>query len=289
VGANRPKQYVPLFDQRSLLRRTLDRVSLAISHECTVVITASDHIGYINEEFRSTACPTILAQPFDRGTAAGVLYPAHWISWRDPEAIVALFPSDHLLLDEAAFMSHVTEVISWVEQHPEHMVLLGAQPTYPEVEYGWIEPGEPLGEVSTGAVRAVRQFMEKPALPQARMYLEAGHLWNTSILIARVATLVQAGWRMVPALSERLSRIERYLGTPEEAAAVRHAYGLMAKENFSRAVLEGCCDMLAVSRLPRMIWSDLGSPDRVMDAMARMRTRPEWADRLQAQASSSTP
>jgi mannose-1-phosphate guanylyltransferase len=77
VGANRPKQYVPLFDERSLLRQTLDRISLAISNERTVVITASNHIGYINEEFRSTARPTILAQPFDRGTSAGVLYPAH--------------------------------------------------------------------------------------------------------------------------------------------------------------------------------------------------------------------
>jgi hypothetical protein len=90
----------------------------------------------------------------------------------------------------------------------------------------------------------------------------------------RVATLVQAGRRTVPALSERLSPIERYLGTPEEVAAVRQAHELMAKENFSCAVLEGCCDMLAVSRLPRMVWSDLGSPDRVMDAMARMQTRP---------------
>jgi mannose-1-phosphate guanylyltransferase len=259
VGAYRPKQYVPLFDQRSLLRQTLDRISVAISHECTVVITVSNHIGYINEEFTSTARPTILAQPFDRGTAAGVLYPAHWISWHDPDAIVALFPSDHLLPDEAAFMSHVTEAIAWIEKHPEYMVLLGAQPTYPEVEYGWIEPAEPLGDLSTGAVRAVREFREKPSLSQAKTYLQAGHLWNTSILIARVATLVQAGWRTVPALSERLSRIERYLGTPEEAAAVRQAYELMANENFSCSVLEGCSDMLAVSGLPRMLWSDLGS------------------------------
>jgi mannose-1-phosphate guanylyltransferase len=79
VGADRPKQYVPLLGQRSLLRQTLDRVSLVIARERTVVITASRHLGYVNEEFASTIRPTILAQPFDRGTAAGVLYPAHWI------------------------------------------------------------------------------------------------------------------------------------------------------------------------------------------------------------------
>jgi mannose-1-phosphate guanylyltransferase len=279
VGADRPKQYVPLFGQRSLLRQTLDRVSLVIARERTVVITASCHVGYVNEEFASAARPTILAQPFDRGTAAGVLYPAHWISWHDPEAIIALFPSDHLISDEAAFMAHVTEAIAWIEEHPEHMILLGAQPTYPEVEYGWIEPGIPLGGLSTGAVRAVRRFTEKPSFPQARMYLEAGHLWNTSIMVARVATLVEAGRRTVPLLSERLSRIEPFLGTPAETAAVRQAYELMPNENFSRSVLEKCSEMLAVSRLPRIVWSDLGSPDRVMDAVAGMRIRPEWAVR----------
>jgi mannose-1-phosphate guanylyltransferase len=280
VGADRPKQYVPLLGQRSLLRQTLDRVSLVIACERTVVITASRHLGYVNEEFASTARPTILAQPFDRGTAAGVLYPAHWITWHDPEAIVALFPSDHLISDEATFMAHVTEVIAWVKEHPEHMVLVGAQPTYPEVEYGWIEPGIPLGDLSTGAVRAVRRFTEKPSLPHARMYLEAGHLWNTLILVARVATLVQAGWETVPLLSESLSRIEPFLGTPAETPAVRQAYDLMPEENFSRSVLQGCSDMLAVACMPRTAWSDLGSPDRVMDAVARMRIRPEWATRL---------
>jgi mannose-1-phosphate guanylyltransferase len=280
VGADRPKQYVPLLGQRSLLRQTLDRVSLVIARERTVAITVSRHLRYINEEFASTIRPIILAQPFDRGTAAGVLYPAHWIAWHDPEAIVALFPSDHLISDEAAFMAHVTEVIAWIGKHPEHMVLVGAQPTYPEVEYGWIEPGIPLGDLSTGALRAVRRFTEKPPLPHARTYLEAGHLWNTSILVARVATLVQAGRETVPLLSERLSRIEPFFGTPAETAVVRQAYDLMPEENFSRSVLEGCSDTLVVSCMPRTAWSDLGSPDRVIDAVARMRIRPEWAARL---------
>jgi hypothetical protein len=79
----------------------------------------------------------------------------------------------------------------------------------------------------------------------------------------RAATLAQAGRRTVPALSERLSRSNDTSVRPRRAAAVRQAHELMAKENFSCAVLVGCGDMLAVSRLPRMVWSDLGSPDRV--------------------------
>jgi hypothetical protein len=70
------------------------------------------------------------------------------------------------------------------------------------------------------------------------------------------------------------------VGGEEEADAIRQAYELMPKANFSRAVLEACPEMLAVSRLPRVVWSDLGSPHRVMEALTRMRIRPEWARAL---------
>jgi mannose-1-phosphate guanylyltransferase len=280
VGHDRPKQYVPLLGTRTLLRQTLDRVGLAIPDSRTLVVTVRQHAGYIAEEFATPPRPTILAQPFDRGTAAGVLYPAHWIAWRNPEATVAIFPSDHFLLGEASFMAHVAEIAAWVEKNPDRLVLLGAQPTSPEVEYGWIEPGDTLGEASSGPIRAVRQFWEKPAVARARACMTAGHLWNTSVMVGKVATLVQVGGQALPELSDRLARIEPFAGTPSEADAVRQAYELMPKANFSRAVLEVAPECLAVSRLPRIIWSDLGSPHRVMEALTRVRIRPEWARTL---------
>jgi mannose-1-phosphate guanylyltransferase len=280
LGADRPKQYVRLLGPRTLLRQTLDRVSLAIPEERTLVVTVRRHAGYIAEEFAGAAYPRILAQPLDRGTGAGVLYPAHWIAWRNPEATVAIFPSDHFLLGEMSFMAHVAEVAAWVEKNPERLVLLGAQPTSPEVEYGWIEPAERLGDLSTGAIRAVRQFWEKPSVARARACLGSGHLWNTSVLVAKVAALVQTGWQALPELSDRLAHVEPFVGTPDEADAVRQAYELIPRANFSADVLEACPDALAVSRLPRIVWSDLGSPHRVMEALTRMRIRPEWAETL---------
>jgi hypothetical protein len=91
---------------------------------------------------------------------------------------------------------------------------------------------------------------------------------------------VQAGCQALPELSDRLAHIEPFADTPEEPDAVRQAYELIPKANFSRAVLETCPEALAVSRLPRIVWSDLGSPHRVMEALTRMRIRPEWARSL---------
>jgi mannose-1-phosphate guanylyltransferase len=282
LGADRPKQYVRLLGARTLLRQTLDRVAMAIPEERTLVVTVRRHAGYIAEEFAGRSHPRVLAQPLDRGTAAGVLYPAHWIAWRNPEATVAIFPSDHFLLGEMSFMAHVAEVSAWVERHPERLVLLGAQPTSPEAEYGWIEPAEKLGDLSTGAIQSVRQFWEKPSAARARACLGAGHLWNTSVVIGKVTTMVQTGWQALPDLSDRLAHIEPFAGSPDEAEAVRQAYELMPRANFSKDVLEASPDALAVSRLPRIVWSDLGSPHRVMEAVTRMRVRPEWAETLAA-------
>jgi mannose-1-phosphate guanylyltransferase len=280
LGDDGPRPCGGLLEARTLLRQTLDRIALAIPSTRTLVVTVGQHAGYIAEELAGAGHPRIMAQPLDRGTAAGVLYPAHWIAWRNPEATVAVFPSDHFLLGERSFMAHVAEVAAWVEQHPERLVLLGAQPTSPEVEYGWIEPDRSIGDLSSGPVRVVRQFWERPPVARARAWLETGHLWNTSVIVAKIAALLQAGWQALPEISDRLARIEPFPGTPQETDAVQQAYELIPKASFARSVLDACPDALAVSRLPRLVWSDLGSPHRVMEALTRMRLRPEWAHPL---------
>jgi hypothetical protein len=102
------------------------------------------------------------------------------------------------------------------------------------------------------------------------------------VVIGKVSTMVQTGWQALPDLSDRLAHIEPFAGSPDEAEAVRQAYELMPRANFSKDVLEASPDALAVSRLPRIVWSDLGSPHRVMEAVTRMRVRPEWAETLAA-------
>src|SRR5262245_13189256 len=135
LGDDRPKQYVPLFGARSLLGQTLDRIGLAIPGDQTIVVTMGQHAAYTDEEFAGRRAPRVLAQPADRGTATAILYPVWQVAAQDPEAIVAVFPSDHFIAPELLFMAYVAEVGVWVDQHPDRLVLLGAQPTTPEVEY----------------------------------------------------------------------------------------------------------------------------------------------------------
>jgi mannose-1-phosphate guanylyltransferase len=278
VGHDRPKQYVRLLGSRSLLGQTLDRVALGMSMDRTMVVTVRRHAPYIGEEFTgSSQPPYVLVQPEDRGTAAGILYAAHRIAWRDPVATVAIFPSDHFILGEATFMAHVEEVARAVERHPDRVVLLGAQPTSPEGDYGWIEPGLPA-DGHPGSVATVRHFWDKPSEARTQQCLTSGCLWNTGIVVARADALVRLGATALPEMSARLAHLERFLDSDEEGAALYQAYALMPRASFSRAVLEPHPERLAVSRLPRVSWCDLGTPRRVLEVLARMRVRPAWAE-----------
>lgn len=275
-GDERPKQYAALVGSRSLLRQSLDRVALAIPRDRIAVVTHQRHARYLAAEFPGERPPRVLAQPEDRGTAAGVLFPAHWVHWQDPAATLAVFPSDHFVLEEAVFMGHVMEVAAFVDQHPEWLVVLGARPTEPDTEYGWIEPGERIVESATHPIRRVRRFWEKPSEGTARACFARRCLWSTFVLVAKAATLLDVGHRFLPELSDRLARIKPFVGTDDERWAVGQAYALAPTASFSRAVLAACPPSLAVSRLPALTWSDWGTPDRVLRSLREAGISPSW-------------
>jgi mannose-1-phosphate guanylyltransferase len=237
-GDDRPKQFAALVGARSLLRQTLDRVGALIPPERTVVVTLTSHARYVEADLREAPRPHVLAQPCDRGTAAGVLLPAHWIRNRDADATVVVFPSDHFVLEESAFMCHVADIARAARHHPERIVLLGAEPTEPEPEYGWIEPGEPVGVTARGPLNLIRRFREKPSPAEAARLFQGGCLWNMFVFAAKVSALIEAGRTCVPLLDDRLVRLGLFLGTQSEPWALRQAYALAPRASFSQSVLE---------------------------------------------------
>jgi mannose-1-phosphate guanylyltransferase len=272
-GSARPKQFLPLLGARSLLDQTIDRVARRVPAARTVVVGKSAHAPFLSPLAERQDLHLML-QPHDRGTAAGVLYPVHWVAHQAPDAVVAIFPSDHLVLEEEAFMACVEETAEWVRHDPRWIALLGATPTDPEPEYGWIEPGEAVDE--GGAFRHVRRFWEKPSPAQARRCLAAGCVWNTFVFVATAERLVAVGRDLLPTLHDRLRRIWSWAGTEHEAWAVEQAYRLAPCASFSDSVLAAAPEMLVVRRLPPLTWCDLGTPDRVLRALRLMRLQPAW-------------
>ena len=223
---------------------------------------------------------TVLLQPVDRGTAAGVLLPVHWIRHRAPDAVVAVFPADHLVREEATFMDQVTQVADFVNEHPECIVLLAVPATAPETQYGWIEPGPLVGHAGAAPVRAVRRFIEKPSPEVAQSCLAAGAAWNTFVFVGKARTLVEAGRRSLPDLHAGLEHLVQAARRGARPDALRRASMALPRANFSRDILQDLPEMLAVRTLTGVTWCDWGSPRRVIESLEQLGLRPQWLDRL---------
>jgi len=276
-GEDRPKQYAVLTGEKSLLRETLDRFGLRIPPGRTVVVTMAGQGAYLSGELRHLSpAPHVLEQPKDRGTAAAILLAAHWIRARDPEAVIVVTPSDHFIEDDAAFMDRIGDVMEVAACRRDQIVLLGAEPTEPETDYGWIALGAAEPGVGTAPLHRVDRFIEKPDAATAEALFEAGALWNTFVFGGSAAALTEMGRECLPSLHERLAGLDRFLGTEHERWAIAQAYEFAPRAGFSRALLERCPDKLAAVRLAEVSWCDLGTSRRVLRKLDELGLRPDW-------------
>jgi mannose-1-phosphate guanylyltransferase len=273
--------YNGLIGSQSLLKQTLERVSTIVPPERTVVVTQAEQDRYLSVDLERCPPVHVLQQPADRGTAAGILLPAHWVGARDPDATVVVFPADHFILEEAVFMRCAAQVAAYVKKHPEWLVLLGVQPTEPEAAYGWIEPGDRVGWTSRGPIYRIRRFRENPSEDAARRLFAMGCLWNSFVFASNVATLIDFGAEHLPLLHDRLMRLPLFFGTQYEAWALRQAYLFAPNADFSRAILESPSARLAVAQVPALTWCDLETPKRLARTLRQLGPTPHWLPTLQ--------
>jgi mannose-1-phosphate guanylyltransferase len=127
-----------------------------------------------------------------------------------------------------------------------------------------------------GGISRVRDFREKPGAEAARALLGRGWLWNTFVLVAKVAIVIEAAAAMLPDLHKRLMAAGVFAGTKRERWAVEQLYASVPAANFSHSVLQAEPGLLAVSTLPPLLWSDLGTPARLFKLLRVLGIRPAW-------------
>jgi mannose-1-phosphate guanylyltransferase len=189
-GDARPKQFCPLLGEATFLTRTRRRVELVISPERTLIVVSRPHRRYYAPLLADAPPDSVLVQPDEHGTGAGILLPLLRISVVEPLAMVALFPSDHYISDDSAFMGYVLAGADAVAARPDLLVLLGVRPTDPDPGYGWIEPGPPLASPIGSPLYRVSQFWEKPSPGEARRLYDRNCLWNSFVVVGQVRTFL---------------------------------------------------------------------------------------------------
>jgi len=276
AGDERPKQFCALLGGRTLLDETRHRVATSVAEDQTFLLVTKTHERFYKESLASSS-DRLLVQPENKGTAPAIIYALTRLAWKAPDAIVALFPSDHYFGNDEAFMWHVETAFSAAQTRRETVILLGISPESPEVEYGWIEPQSwILGSIS-GAISRVRRFWEKPSASLAKELMNRGCLWNSFVMVGRVGAFLKMARRALPELCDYFAAIVPSFETPVEPAQLRELYSWIPPSNFSHDVLALRPADLAVIRVDEVGWSDLGEPSRVLTTLARFGLQSQWA------------
>jgi mannose-1-phosphate guanylyltransferase len=230
----RAKQLLVLEGERSMIQSTVDRLgSLAKEHEAWVI--TNDLLSQeICKQLNALVPERVICEPAARNTAPAAGLAAFLIEKTAPEAVLGIFPADHVITDEEKFRSVIAQGISLAAEG-ENMVVLGVTPTHPETGYGYIETGDHLKD----GVMRVRRFTEKPNREKADEFVRAGnYFWNSGIFLWSARTLANAIREHLSETAPLLQQIADAYGTPRFAEVFREVYPKCENISIDYAVLE---------------------------------------------------
>jgi mannose-1-phosphate guanylyltransferase len=276
-GDDRPKQFCRILGQRTLIGETRARLERLVEPACTLYVVSRQHEAFYRPELAGVDRSRLIEQPVSRGTAVAValgLDRVHALT-DDPHAVIGFFPADHHYENDVAFCRVIRRAYAAAMGRPDTVLLVGAQPTGPETQFGWIQAAMDDGVHTSpraATIRPVTAFWEKPAADVAQLLFERGCLWNTFVTIGRVDAFCGL-------MSEALPELWRRLGPPADSRSHRDRPGLasllsdLPSADFSRDVLSQRPHRLGVLPLLQSGWTDLGCPERALDAMTRLGVR----------------
>jgi len=251
-----PKQLLALNGRETLLQQTARRIAPRVDASRVLTVTHLEHRFEVAGQLHAVDAELangVLAEPMGRNTLPAIAWATARIAKRTPDALIAVFSSDHAVTDEAAFLAAWASAELAAEEG--YLALLGMRPTEPATGYGYIQSGEELPLTSSPGypVKKVLRFVEKPGLETARDYVADGsYYWNAGIFVFRADALLALLERIQPVIAGALPALGE-CASPAPA----ELYQRLPDLSIDYGLLERA-DRVAVVPV-NMGWSDLGS------------------------------
>ncbi|MGI9101058.1 MAG: mannose-1-phosphate guanylyltransferase [Terriglobales bacterium] len=230
----RAKQMLALDGARSMIQQTVERLRPVAPDASFWVITNGDLRHGIARQLPKIPKSQILAEPVGRNTAAAIGLAAFILLRDDPNAVLGMFPSDHVISNRKEFLRDMRKAAD-IAGSGENMVVMGIKPTRPETGYGYIE----VGDKATNGVMRVRRFTEKPNLERAEEFVRAGnYFWNSGMFVWSAQTLAKALLEHLSETAPYLQDIAAAYGTRKFESTFRRLYPKCENISVDYAVLE---------------------------------------------------
>jgi mannose-1-phosphate guanylyltransferase len=251
-----PKQLLPLFGKLTLLEQTVERIRGLIPAERTYVLTNELLRDEVRRTFPHLPPDQLVAEPAARNTAPTIGLAAHEILRRDPDGLMVVLPSDHVIEKPSVFRRCLRAACQFGGTEGRSVVL-GLKPTEPHTGYGYVRLGAKEKCWHGQEIFRVMRFTEKPPLATARRYVASGrYLWNGGMFIWRASTVLRNLETYQPEMARRLEEIAA-AGGMRSPDTLRRLYPRLEKISVDFALMEKVSSVYAVAA--DIGWSDVGS------------------------------
>lgn len=249
-----PKQFLDITGcGRTMIQQTFDRYAGIIDINHLWVVTSKDYKDIVLEQLEGINPQHVLLEPCMRNTAPCIAYVSWKIRKEDPDGLVVVAPSDHLVLKEDSFREYIRKGLDFVSKE-KGILTMGMQPSRPDTGYGYIEQGELVSE----GVCQLKSFREKPDLKTAIGYLQHGSFtWNSGMFLWSVQTIVGELKKYAPEIAAVMDKIEPALFTESEQEVVDEEFPKCPKISIDYAVMENTD--IAYVMPAEYGWSDVGT------------------------------
>jgi mannose-1-phosphate guanylyltransferase len=263
---DRPKQFLDLVGERTLLQDTVERIAETIPTERIFAVAPPEHRALIHDQLPDMRADHLVVEPYPRGNAAAIALAMAALQAFDPEAVVAVLPSDHVVEKRAKFRDVLLAATAAAEQGK--LVTLGVEPEGPDTGFGYIEAGDRLELKAPAPVHAVKRFIEKPKRDAAeKMVAAGGHYWNAGMFVWRIGDIVAAYREHLPKTAKAIEALTDAVGSPRYESVLADAWEETDRTTIDYGILEKA-DNVAV--VPADIgWHDVGSWTRLAAIVGR--------------------
>jgi len=262
---DRPKQLLPLLGGETLFQSTVSRLTDVCPIEHMLVVTLVGQADEMQRQVPEIPSENYLLEPAPRGTASAIGLAAAVLKLRDPEAVMAVLPSDHFIRNRDLFHYLLREALEVARKG--YLVTLGITPAFPSSAYGYIQQGERLAEDFKYPVYRVRRFVEKPDEVTAQELLRSrDHSWNSGMFLWRATAILDEIERQMPALHSALEKISKTWGSKDRDQILASSWSALKPETIDYGVMEKA-KQVVVLPAGGLGWNDVGSWETLFDVL----------------------
>ena len=205
---DRPKQFLQMVGEGTFIQQTMLRATKLVEVDHIYVATNDRYVDLVKEQLVDLPIDNIIAEPEKRNTAPCIAYASRRIMSRDPDAVIVVLPSDHVILDQEKFISVICQATIFASED-DKLVTLGITPRWPATEYGYIKASS-IQTFNNPTPSVVERFVEKPDLATARTYFEGnGFYWNSGMFIWKAEALLKEVANHLPDIHAQLTPFDK--------------------------------------------------------------------------------